>query len=176
MNPVTSLWYGVDMLAEKYTASGSYVCCIENPVKFIDINGNEWGEKTNEKGENVDLSFVGHSLGGGLAAVASMATGHNAMTFNPAAVVSPYLKGDPSKITNYIAKSRPIFLGFSTKDTPYGYTIDGIKTFTIGGDCVTAGQALIGIKAPGRSVNVYTSFFAGHGIDNFYDYYYKNKK
>ena len=58
MNPVTSLWYGVDMLAEKYTASGSYVCCIENPVKFIDINGNEWGEKTNENGENIIYANV----------------------------------------------------------------------------------------------------------------------
>ncbi len=25
-------------------------------------------------------------------------------------------------------------------------------------------------------VNVYTGWFAGHGIDNFYDYYYGEKK
>lgn len=38
------------------------------------------------------------------------------------------------------------------------------------------GQSLFGIKAPGKSVNVYTGWFAGHGIDNFYDYYYGEKK
>ena len=38
------------------------------------------------------------------------------------------------------------------------------------------GQSIFGIKAPGKSVNVYTGWFAGHGIDNFYDYYYGEKK
>ena len=41
MNPKTSLWYGVDALAEKYVSTGCYVYCIDNPVKFIDSNGND---------------------------------------------------------------------------------------------------------------------------------------
>ncbi len=48
--------------------------------------------------------------------------------------------------------------------------------YSIGDDIVTMGQSLFGIKAPGKSVNVYTGWFAGHGIDNFYDYYYGEKK
>ena len=41
MNPVTSLWYGVDPLAEKYQASGSYLYCRQNPVRRVDVDGND---------------------------------------------------------------------------------------------------------------------------------------
>ena len=40
MNPVTSLWYGVDPLAEKYVATGGYVYTLDNPVRLIDPNVN----------------------------------------------------------------------------------------------------------------------------------------
>ena len=279
LNPMASIWYGVDPLAEKFTAMGGYVYTLCNPVKFIDLKGKKpttkeaaliskhvyggsdaadtqrelrksgWkvshmfddldlssesglksqfyertknGEKEfcyafagtdftsigddvtdvqqffggvprqyseavsnaevisnilEEKyGKNVDLTFVGHSLGGGLAAVASMATGFEAMTFNPAAVVSPLLLGNASRITNYISKSNPFSIGFTVKQEAYGYTLDGMYEYSIGGDIVTKGQSIFGIKAPGKSVNVYTGWFAGHGIDNFYDYYYGEKK
>ena len=39
MNPKTSLWYGVDPLAEKYPSIDGYVYCAGNPVKFIDVQG-----------------------------------------------------------------------------------------------------------------------------------------
>ena len=39
MNPVASIWYGVDPLAEKYISSGSYTYCESNPIIFIDPNG-----------------------------------------------------------------------------------------------------------------------------------------
>ena len=39
MNPVTSLWYGVDRYAEKYPFASCYSYCLGNPLKFIDING-----------------------------------------------------------------------------------------------------------------------------------------
>ena len=38
--PVLALWYGVDALAEKYPNMGGYVYCVENPVKFVDPDGN----------------------------------------------------------------------------------------------------------------------------------------
>ena len=98
--------------------------------------------------------------------VASMATGHKAKTFNPAAIVSSTLKGNASNVTNYIATSIPI-----------GYSLIGgrLSTISIGGDFVTIGQRLFGIKAPGTSIPVYTRFIAGHSIDNFYNYYYPSK-
>ena len=58
MDPVASIWYGVDPLAEKYTKSGGYVYTGGNPLEFIDINGKEWGEKTNEKGDNIIYANV----------------------------------------------------------------------------------------------------------------------
>jgi len=39
MNPVTSLWYGVDKLTEKYPTVCGYVYTLDNPVKFIDEVG-----------------------------------------------------------------------------------------------------------------------------------------
>ena len=39
MNPVTSLWYGVDPLAEKYTTTGGYAYTFDNPIKLIDPDG-----------------------------------------------------------------------------------------------------------------------------------------
>lgn len=41
MNPVTSLWYGVDPLAEKYTTTGGYVYTFDNPIKLIDPDGED---------------------------------------------------------------------------------------------------------------------------------------
>ena len=42
MNPKTSLWYGVDPLAEKYPSVRAYVYCLDNPINLIDPNGKDW--------------------------------------------------------------------------------------------------------------------------------------
>ena len=39
MNPLTSLWYGVDPMTEKYPNISAYLYCHANPVKFIDPTG-----------------------------------------------------------------------------------------------------------------------------------------
>ena len=41
LNPITSLWYGVDPLTEKYKSIGAYVYCIGNPLKFVDSKGED---------------------------------------------------------------------------------------------------------------------------------------
>ena len=41
LNPMASIWYGVDPLAEKYQFLGSYVYCSANPIKIIDVDGND---------------------------------------------------------------------------------------------------------------------------------------
>ncbi len=53
MNPLTSMWYGVDPLAEKYVMSGSYVYCLGNPVKLVDPDGKDPSTHTDEKGNVV---------------------------------------------------------------------------------------------------------------------------
>ena len=39
MNPMASIWYGVDPLAEKYVSTGCFVYCIDNPVRLVDPDG-----------------------------------------------------------------------------------------------------------------------------------------
>lgn len=46
----------------------------------------EIGEKFNALYDGYEKTIVGHSLGGGLSQVASIATGINAITFNPATI------------------------------------------------------------------------------------------
>ena len=41
MNPVSSLWYGVDALTEKYPSISGYVYCVGNPIKFVDLDGKD---------------------------------------------------------------------------------------------------------------------------------------
>ena len=185
LNPMASLWYGVDPQIEKMPKDGSYSYCFGNPIKLIDPNGerpteeeaarisahvygtekvtltggwhlsklnktfrdiitlrdeksgfksaiyertykgkteyvyatagtdftemNDWknnikqligkseqydismsnAEKISKLIGNSELTFTGHSLGGGLAAANAYKTGRSAMTFN-AAWVSPF--------------------------------------------------------------------------------------
>ena len=41
MNPVTSLWYGVDALTEKYPNVNGYCYTMDNPIKYLDPNGKQ---------------------------------------------------------------------------------------------------------------------------------------
>ena len=50
MNPVASIWYGVDPLVEKYPSVCGYVYCMENPTKLIDPNGKETHVALNKDG------------------------------------------------------------------------------------------------------------------------------
>ena len=51
MNPKTSLWYGVDPLAEKYPNLSSYCYTHNNPVRYIDLDGKD--SYYTDKGEYV---------------------------------------------------------------------------------------------------------------------------
>ncbi len=172
MEPALGRFTTLDPLAEKYYSVSPYVYCMNNPLRFIDVKGEEptvfeaalmakhvYGDKVNLEGgwsqtktfnnpnsglqsalyqrttdgiseyayvsagtqitdwgdikedvgqllgtvsqyrESVriaeqlsdlykgkELTFIGHSLGGGLAAANALKTGKNAITFNPAAL------------------------------------------------------------------------------------------
>ena len=90
--------------------------------------------------DNVDgkgLTFLGHSLGGSLAAASSMATGKKAITYNPAAIsrASRFFHGltGDSRIENYIS---------------VGTTFMGTVIIK---DPITFIQNRFGINAPGRN-------------------------
>ena len=42
MQPVASIWYGVDPLFEDYPQSSPYTYCMDNPLKLIDPDGRGW--------------------------------------------------------------------------------------------------------------------------------------
>ncbi len=113
---------------------------------------------------SAELTFIGHSLGGGEAAAASMATGRAAITFNPAAV-SPLTKffndlGKASNVTNY-------------RTVPSG---NGIIKF--GGCFVNNFQNNIGMRAPGKTINVPIDGhnpYSAHRIINFVEFFKKKQ-
>lgn len=39
MNPITSIWYGVDPLMEKYKEVSAYIYTLGIPIKLTDYNG-----------------------------------------------------------------------------------------------------------------------------------------
>lgn len=102
-----------------------------------------------------ELTFIGHSLGGGEAAAASMATGRAAITFNPA-TVSPYTRlfkglGSANKIVNYIATGKKI----------------GVGSIKIGGDMLNNLQYNIGMPPPGETIYINVGAKPTHSIKEF---------
>ena len=107
-----------------------------------------------------ELTFVGHSLGGELAALASMFTGCAAITFNPASVngvfknIGNSVYGD-GKVTQYRTVGKPVFkIG--------GYQI------SIGGDPISNFQNNTLHPSQGTVHNVKTnSYMPNHSIETF---------
>ena len=129
--------------------SSQYATAIKNAEKLV-------------KDLNSEITFVGHSLGGGLAAAASMATGKSAICFNPAAVSSltklfKNLDSSNGDITNYITVS---------------------PTSKWGTCPVTKLQEMIGMKAPGKRIEIpipTKNPLEAHGIAPIVDYFLENK-
>ena len=68
MNPVTSMWYGVDPLTEQYVNIGAYIYCHSNPIVLIDPDGqgdyykqNGTWVKTDKRDDN--LAYVENNKG-----------------------------------------------------------------------------------------------------------------
>ena len=77
MNPVTSIWYGVDPMMEKYPHMSSYAYCMNNPINVIDPIGADtlnitYNESTKKwtftppvisKGNDVFIIHIGKEVG-----------------------------------------------------------------------------------------------------------------
>ena len=101
------------------------------------------------------LAYVGHSLGGGLAALASMLTGKTAITFNPASVngAAKWL-GNMMYGEKYITQYRTV-----------GKSFMGGR---IGGDPINNFQKNTIHPSQGKIHPVYTnSYIPNHGIKTF---------
>ena len=71
MNPVTSIWYRVDPLAEKYPNISSYCYTINNPIRYIDIKGTEVGDPPGPGyyRARINSRYIGFGLRNPLAAI-----------------------------------------------------------------------------------------------------------
>lgn len=104
------------------------------------------------------MTFIGHSLGGGEAAAASMATGRLAVTFNPATVSQKTidnlsLNKDKARIFNYITVGVPV-----SPNSP----------MRIGGDPLFNLQTNLGFTPYGHNIKIPTDSRGwSHGINNF---------
>lgn len=112
---------------------------IDNAVGDIDIAKQyqlayQMAKKIQLLANGKEVTFVGHSLGGGLASLASMATGCNAMVFNPAVLSDEWI----SKLK---------------KDDSY-YGVSHIYGYIMEGDPVTAVQNFMGWYMPGHYIRV----------------------
>lgn len=103
---------------------------------------------------NNELTFVGHSLGGGEAIASSMATGRAAITFNSAAV---------SGLTKLTGKldATPNVVNYRAIGKNIGW---GIR---IGGDMLNNVQEKVGLKLPGKTIDVPTGLIPTHTIYDF---------
>ncbi|MDE5829049.1 MAG: hypothetical protein K2H48_03570 [Duncaniella sp.] len=140
----TSCWEdGVEDVTQLFGLSPQYAKAISNTKALI------------EEIKDSELTLVGHSMGGGEAAAASIATGKDAITFNPAVVSKhtlPYSRDHHRKnITNYISCT-PEILGISVPV-----------------DIITLLQFNICLTAPGTSHPVAVGFTPSHGIDAIVD-------
>ena len=95
--------------------------------------------------KNSELTFVGHSLGGGLATLASKLTGKDAIIFNPASITG---------ITKSVANLISSFKGGS------------ITQYRACGDYVNAIQDAIRIPSSGKIHWVNTGSKFSHGLDD----------
>ena len=136
----------VEDIAQVAGLSSQYNTAIYNAKTLSD----ELGDK--------ELTFVGHSLGGGEAAASSMATGRAAITFNAAAVsgLTSYFHKlvNANNVTNYRAVGSKI----------------GIGNIRIGGDILNNIQEKIGLKLPGTTISVPTGILPTHTIKDFLKY------
>ena len=71
--------------------------------------------------ESADVTFVGHSIGGGLASLASMVTGKPAITFNASSLSAEVKSTVASASTNQIA-------AYTSKYDPLTLYLDGVLT------------------------------------------------
>jgi hypothetical protein len=114
--------------------SAQYSQSMKNAVKI-----------SNKLGKGKELTFTGHSLGGGEAAANAYKTGRDAITFN-AAGVSPLtmLENSESKVDAYILLTDP--LNVAQNNSPTLPDVNGTRHYLIPRD--------------------FPSFYNGHSMDN----------
>ncbi len=162
---------GVTEFAYVYTGSKTTADWVQDFVQLVGLSSqyksaiSQARTLSSELGES-ELTFVGHSLGGGKAIASSMATGRAAITFNPAAVSELTKKANKLNITsnvvNYIAVGKDFSVSIRV-----GLFVKVKKHIRIGGDVVNNAQSNVGLALPGKKIEVKTGIKPTHTIKDF---------
>ena len=151
MNPKTSLWYGVDPLAEKYPSVGGYVYCMDRPTKLIDTDGrkviisgsrnqriivlNQLQKLTNDKlgvkqnGEVVILATHGRNMSKeltvGTSLIESLIKHKRTMTIQTTDLGEKSREHDIYRRDAFNGKGTDVVVNFDVTDTPKLLTENG---------------------------------------------------
>ena len=103
----------------------------------------------NTSGITGNLSFVGHSLGGGLAIASALATGAQAITFNPAwvsyaTIATENLTFFSASINNYIVKGEPLNSLQTASGSKFGLKHFGNDHFQINFKALFSAKLVLG--------------------------------
>ena len=151
---------GVTEYAYVYAGTNSWEDALEDITQLVGLSPEyskaiENAKQLSSELETNELTFVGHSMGGGNAIAAGMATGRTAITFNTAIVSAATMLFNglsaPNKVVNYISTSNPI-LGFNI-------CLDPISTI----------QNLCGMRPPGMIIPICTGYLPTHSIADVVD-------
>ena len=127
MNPVTSLWYGVDPLAEKYTSLSAYSYCSSNPINLIDPIGLGW---VGSKGEDGTISWTWDDN------INSMSEAKQAGYFDylePGSII------DNGKINGHVGEDgkTSVYLGYNKNDVSFTWPNSKVTPFEVGTEWLT---------------------------------------
>ena len=106
-----------------------------------------------------NLSFTGHSLGGGLASMAAMITGHKAITFNAAGISKPTVQDAMRRYSFTATEKKAIYKNWNNRNKL-------VTAYTVKGDKLTQAQWLtLGVdNAIGRHVQLPNLIDSAHGM------------
>ena len=150
-----------------YAGTNSLEDCVEDLTQFIGFS-TEYARAienacilSKELGNN-ELTFIGHSMGGGNATAASLITGRSAITFNPAGL----------GLGTIIAYDLPLRGG----DIDNYITGSNIMGYTMIVDPLTAIQDRFGMISYGNRYVLPINPANLHGIDPFLDFFKNSSK
>ena len=187
LNPMTSIWYGVDPLAEKYVWTSPYIYGGGNSIRIIDPNGMGWVETEDKKtywDERVnsaeDIKFI--PKGGRF-------LGNTADLFDEQGI---YKFGDDQgnilsahPMENVIVTGDKdykfhhsfgyyLFGDFRNSDGGYGPIQADAISFGVGGNVTFIGSTVgieVGIIMRGGAISPYLTISGGIDAGNIYDFF-----
>ena len=187
MNPMSSIWYGVDPLAEKYVWTSPYIYGGGNSIRIIDPNGMGWVETEDKKtywDERVnsaeDIKFIpkgGRFLGN----TADLLDEQGIYKFgdNQGNILSAHpmenviVTGDKDYKFHH-SFGYYLFGDFRNSDGGYGPIQADAISFGVGGNVTFIGSTVgieVGIIMRGGAISPYLTISGGIDAENIYDFF-----